>query len=61
MKAFSAEKALEIISGKSGDQLDPTLCAIFADVVGVDTAASAQRDAEDDEATEYSPVQAGPE
>ncbi len=59
MKAFSASKALEIISGKSGDQLDPTLCAIFADVVGVDAEGSIPGDSEDDNTTEYSPVQAG--
>ncbi|MFH1314688.1 MAG: HD domain-containing phosphohydrolase [Candidatus Eisenbacteria bacterium] len=61
MKALSASKALAIISGKAGEQLDPTLCAIFADVVGVEPDGHGQRDVEDEDATEYSSVQANPE
>jgi HD-GYP domain-containing protein (c-di-GMP phosphodiesterase class II) len=35
MKPFSAAEALSIITEKAGQELDPTLCAIFADVVGI--------------------------
>lgn len=35
MKPFSASEALTIITEKAGQELDPTLCAIFADVVGI--------------------------
>lgn len=34
MKPFSGAEALAIIKDKAGEELDPTLCAIFADVVG---------------------------
>jgi HD-GYP domain-containing protein (c-di-GMP phosphodiesterase class II) len=35
MKPFSSSEALAVIVDKAGRQLDPTLCAIFAEVVGV--------------------------
>lgn len=35
MKPFSSSEALAIISEKAGGELDPTLCAVFADVVGI--------------------------
>ncbi len=35
MKPFSSSEALAIIADKAGRELDPTLCAVFADVVGV--------------------------
>jgi HD-GYP domain-containing protein (c-di-GMP phosphodiesterase class II) len=60
MKAFSTSKALAIIASKAGEQLDPTLCAIFADVVGVVPEGYGGSDVEDDVA-EYSSVQADPE
>ena len=34
MKPFSRAEALAIITEKAGKELDPTLCAVFADVVG---------------------------
>lgn len=34
MKPFSRAEALDVIADKAGEQLDPTLCAVFADVVG---------------------------
>ena len=34
MKPFSRSEALDVIVGKAGKEFDPTLCAIFADVVG---------------------------
>jgi HD-GYP domain-containing protein (c-di-GMP phosphodiesterase class II) len=34
MKPFSRAEALALINDKAGEQLDPTLCAVFADVVG---------------------------
>jgi HD-GYP domain-containing protein (c-di-GMP phosphodiesterase class II) len=60
MKAFSASKALEVITSKAGEQLDPTLCAIFADVVGAEPEGGVRPDSED-EVAEYSRVQADPE
>lgn len=59
MKPFSADKALEIIGSKAGEQLDPTLCAIFADVVGVTPDVS--DDEVDEGVAEYSSVQSNPE
>ena len=35
MKPFTSAEALEIITDKAERELDPTLCAIFADVVGI--------------------------
>lgn len=35
MKPFSSSEALAIIAEKAGGELDPTLCAVFADVVGI--------------------------
>jgi HD-GYP domain-containing protein (c-di-GMP phosphodiesterase class II) len=35
MKPFSSSEALGIISEKAGKELDPVLCSIFAEVVGV--------------------------
>ena len=35
MKPFSSEEAMAIIAEKAGKELDPTLSAIFAEVVGV--------------------------
>jgi HD-GYP domain-containing protein (c-di-GMP phosphodiesterase class II) len=60
MKPFSTEKALGVIADKAGEQLDPTLSTIFADVVGV----VPQREAEDeltDDGAVYSSAQADPE
>ena len=34
MKPFSRSEALDVITSKAGKEFDPTLCAIFADVVG---------------------------
>lgn len=34
MRPFSRSEALAVITEKAGVQLDPTLCAVFADVVG---------------------------
>jgi HD-GYP domain-containing protein (c-di-GMP phosphodiesterase class II) len=35
MKPFSSSEALAIIANKAGKELDPTLSAIFAEVIGV--------------------------
>jgi HD-GYP domain-containing protein (c-di-GMP phosphodiesterase class II) len=35
MKPFTSSEALEIIMSKAEKELDPTLCAIFTDVVGI--------------------------
>ncbi len=35
MKPFTKAKALAIIADKAGKELDPTLCAIFTEVIGV--------------------------
>jgi putative nucleotidyltransferase with HDIG domain len=35
MKPFTSSEALAIIADKAGEELDPTLCAIFAEVVGI--------------------------
>lgn len=35
MKPFSSSEALAIITEKAGRELDPTLCTVFADVVGI--------------------------
>ena len=35
MKPMTSSEALEIIASKAGKELDPTLCAIFAEVVGI--------------------------
>jgi HD-GYP domain-containing protein (c-di-GMP phosphodiesterase class II) len=35
MKPFSSSEALGVIAEKAGKELDPVLCSIFAEVVGV--------------------------
>ena len=35
IKPFSREQVLRVIREKSGKELDPVLCAIFEDVIGV--------------------------
>ena len=61
MKAFSTSKALEIIAAKAGEQLDPTLCAIFADVIGAGPDPHTRSEAEEGGANEYSRAQASVE
>jgi HD-GYP domain-containing protein (c-di-GMP phosphodiesterase class II) len=59
MRPFSAARALEIIVGKAGEELDPTLCAIFADVIGM--APEDPDDEVDGTGAEYSSVRSNPE